>query len=307
MTLVICICTYNRKLSLIRCLKSIKNLYVDLNIKIQIIIVDNSEKYTSYKLVKNLKKSFKYKIIQLHEKRRGVVYARNRCLSEAKKINPKFISFIDDDCIVDRFWLKNIFKTIKLTNAEIVTGPQLALKKNSLNYSNLINYSQFFEKKYKNNIQRVNWAASNNVFLEYNIVKKHRSVFDKTLNKFGIGEDQLFFSKLNSYGHIIYWSKAVKVFENIHVHRLNLKWLIRRSFRLGVLGHYIDINIHGRLMGFIINYFKCIYYFAKASSMIFLFFNNKFQAQMLNYFSRFYGRLVGPLVLKRIDFLNNEY
>ena len=153
-------------------------------------------------------------------------------------------------------------------------------------------------------LKRVSWAASNNVFLEYNIIKKHNLFFDKTLNKFGIGEDQLFFLKLNNYGHKIFWSKSIKVFEDIHVHRSNLKWLIRRSFRLGVLGHYIDINMHGKLMGLIINYLKCIYYFAKTFINIFLFFNNKFQAQILNYFSRFCGRLIGPLFLKKIDFFN---
>ena len=302
MTLIICICTYNRNESLTRCLKSINNLYVVLNIKIKIIIVDNSIKYNSYKLVKKLRKSYKYKIIQLHEKRRGVVFARNKCLKNLKKINPKFICFFDDDCIVDRYWLKNVFKIINFTKAEIVTGPQLSLKKRLLNKSNLINYSQFFEKNYRENIKRVTWAASNNVFLVYDIIKKHKLIFDKSLNKFGIGEDQLFFSKLNSFGHKIYWSKTIKVFEDIHKHRLSIKWLISRSFRLGVLGHYIDINIHGRLIGFIINYLKCIYYFAKASSMIFLFFSSKSQAQMLNYFSRFCGRLIGPFVLKKIDF-----
>ena len=78
------------------------------------------------------------------------------------------------------------------------------LKKNYVNKSNIINYSRFFEKKYKSNIQKVNWAASNNVFLEYDIIKKHKLIFDKTLNKFGVGEDQLFFSKLNNYGYKIY-------------------------------------------------------------------------------------------------------
>ena len=96
MTLVICICTYNRNLSLIRCLKSINNLFVVLNVKIIIIVVDNSINYNSFKLVKKLKKSFKYKIIQLHEKRRGVVYARNKCLNKVKKItNIKDVSMAD--------------------------------------------------------------------------------------------------------------------------------------------------------------------------------------------------------------------
>ena len=85
MKLVICVCTYNRNNALIKCLKSISCLYKILNVKIEIVIVDNSTKRSSFKLVKEIKKSFKYKIIQLHEKRRGIVYARNRCLKEVKK------------------------------------------------------------------------------------------------------------------------------------------------------------------------------------------------------------------------------
>ena len=88
MTLIVCICTYNRNLSLIKCLKSINNLFVVSNIKIKIIVVDNSYEYSSLKSVQKLKKSLKYKIIQIHEKKRGVVYARNKCLREVKKINP---------------------------------------------------------------------------------------------------------------------------------------------------------------------------------------------------------------------------
>ena len=141
MKLVICICTYNRNPSLVKCLKSINNLLVQKKVKVKIVIVDNSINYSSFKIV----------------------------------------------------------------------------------------------------------------------------------NKFGIGEDQLFFLTLHKYGHKIYWSKTIKVFEDSHLHRLNLKWLIRRSFRLGVLGHYIDINIHGRLTGFTINYLKCVYYFARASSYFFYF------------------------------------
>ena len=71
---------------------------------------------------------------------------------------------------------------------------------------------------------------------------------------------------------------------------------------MGVLGHYIDMSIRGKLAGFIINYLKCVYYFIKASGYILLFFNNKFRAQILNFFSRFCGRLVGPFVLKKINF-----
>ena len=154
MKLGICICTYNRNHSLLRCLKAIDNLYKVFNIKIEVIVVDNSIKYNSFKIVKKIKKSFKYKIIQMHEKRRGIVYARNKCLNKVKKINPKFICFFDDDCTVDRFWLKNVFRVKKFTNADVITGPQLSIIKKSLKKLNLTNYPEFFEKTYQTNIKK---------------------------------------------------------------------------------------------------------------------------------------------------------
>ena len=132
MKLIICICTYNRNSNLHGCLKSINKLRLGLNVQIKIIIVDNSIKNNSFKLVKKIKKSFKYKIIQLHEKRKGVVYARNKCLKALKKINPKYICFFDDDCVVDRSWFKNAFRAMKFNNADVITGPLLPLIKRSL-------------------------------------------------------------------------------------------------------------------------------------------------------------------------------
>jgi len=63
-----------------------------------------------------------------------------RVAEKVKKINPKFICFFDDDCIVDRFWLKNVFKVMKFTNARIVTGPQLPLKKKSSLFCSFTSY-----------------------------------------------------------------------------------------------------------------------------------------------------------------------
>ena len=65
------------------------------------------------------------------------------------------------------------------------------------------------------------------------------------LNKFLMGEDQLFFSQLNKMGHKIIWSNNIKVYEDYHEKRSDLKEIARRSFRLGVLSHYIDKKIHG--------------------------------------------------------------
>ena len=147
----------------------------------------------------------------------------------------------------------------------------------------------------------MNWAASNNVILDYKIIKKNKIFFDHNLNKFGVGEDQLFFLNISKIGYKIFWNKDIKVYEKIHEHRQNYRWLIERSYRLGVLGHYIDIKQSGFLMGLILNYIKSAYYLLKFITSIFHFKKNYLE-MIINYFIRFYGRLIGPIIFKKIDF-----
>ena len=98
-------------------------------------------------------------------------------------------------------------------------------------------------------------------------------------------------------------NKNVKVYEKIHAHRLNLKWLIKRSFRLGVLGHYIDTKIYGKILGYNINYIKSFFYLLKAIIYIILIPNKTSRINIINFFLRFIGRLCGPFVFNKINFL----
>ena len=301
MKLTICICTYNRSESLKRCIKSINKLINQSSIKISIIIIDNSKNFNVGKIKSKLINISKYKISFLNEKKRGIVNARNKFLKNLKNTIPNFICFFDDDCIVDKYWLKNAIKTSKTFKADIVTGPQVYLK-NKIN-KNLINYSSFFEKNYNNPFCNVNWAASNNVFIDYSILKNNKLFFDINLNKFGIGEDQLFFSLLKKRGNSIYWDKNLKVYEKSHFHRTNLLWLIKRSFRLGVLGHYLDKKIHGVIFGYNYNYVKALYYLLKSFLYILFFFDRYSRINAINFFARFIGRISGPFIFKKIGFL----
>jgi len=296
MKLIFCICTYNRNKSLIRCLASINNLKISPKIRFKVLIVDNSLKNTSRSI---LKKKFKFSIIHINEKKRGIVNARNKALNKLKKIKPDYASFIDDDCTIDKYWLVNVLKIISKKKADIVTGPQIYKK---IMNSKKTNLAEFFEKKFENKITKVSWAASNNVFLKYKIINNENILFDRKLNKFGIGEDQLFFSILNKKGYDIYWSKNVKVYEKIHEHRSNIKWLIDRSYKLGVLGHYIDVKLYGNLFGYLINYFKSLLYLANSIFKLFFIFDSNKKINFINLISRFYGRLVGPFKIQKIEF-----
>ncbi|MDB4846720.1 glycosyltransferase family 2 protein [Candidatus Pelagibacter sp.] len=299
--LIICICTYKRNESLKKCLMSLEELKNPKKINIIILVVDNTKKYQSFNLIKKIKKKFKYKIIQINENKRGVVHARNKALKRLKKLKPGYVSFIDDDCTVNKSWLINILKILRSNKADIVTGPQIYFKEKKN-----INYTKYFEKKYNLDITRVKWAATNNVFFTYNIIKKEKLIFDKYLNKFGMGEDQLFFSTLSKKNYKIYWSKNVKVYERNHGHRTNIYWLIQRSFRLGVLGHYIDKKLNGNFYGYFINYFKSFYYLLFIPIFILTVFNKDSRTNIINYLFRFLGKLIGPIIFSKIDFLKKN-
>ena len=127
--------------------------------------------------------------------------------------------------------------------------------------------------------------------------------FDKNLNKFGIGEDQLFFSIMNKIGYKIYWSKNIFVTEKIHPHRTNINWIKERSKRLGILGHYLDVKIHGKIIGFSINYLKSFYLFILSLFSYINFFNLSRMLNFTNNFYRSYGKIIGPFYIKKIKFL----
>ncbi len=301
MKISICITTYYRNNSLEKCIESINRIKIKKNILMNIIVVDNTKNNNLLKIKKKLLKKSKYNILFLNEKKRGRVFARNKYLKKLKSINPNYICLFDDDCVIDKNWLEQSMKTITNYNAQVVTGPQIYLKKSKVN-RNTINYSQLFEQGYGNKIiYKAKWAASNNVLIDYKIIKKNNLLFDENLNKFGVGEDQLFFLKISKIGFKIYWNKNIKVYEKFHSERQNFNWLIDRSYRLGVLGHYIDQIQYGKFKGFFINYLKSVYYFNKFLISIILIRKNYFEI-ISNYFIRFFARLIGPFVFKNINF-----
>ena len=69
MKLTICICTFNRNKSLEKCIESINKIKIKKQIKINIIIVDNTKDNNLLKIKKKLIKNSKNKIIFLNEKK----------------------------------------------------------------------------------------------------------------------------------------------------------------------------------------------------------------------------------------------
>ena len=148
------ICTRKKNLNLMRCLNSIK--YFTSKFKINLILIENNfqktiTKHDFDKLNFNKNVNIYYDL----EKKIGIPFARNRALSILKKTNCEFVCFFDDDCEVSKNWLASMIKIQKISNVDIITGPQISKSKNF--------FIKVLERENKH-LAQVNWAATNNVF-----------------------------------------------------------------------------------------------------------------------------------------------
>ncbi len=158
------------------------------------------------------------------------------------------------------------------------------------------------KKKINNDKKFVNWAATNNVILSKKILLTSNLKFDINLNKFGIGEDQLFFLQLYKKGHQILWNKKIKVYEKKHSHRSTMKWVVDRSFRLGILGNYIDKKIYGSIIGNMLNYIKSLYYLILSILTALQPFQKLYIYKLISFFFRSLGRILSPFLFKKTEF-----
>ncbi len=298
MKILICICTYKRNNILNKCLMTFKKALIPFNFNIEFLIIDNSINGNAKNIINKVKKKLNYKIYYVNEKKRGIVHARNKCLEEVKRVNCDYFSFLDDDCEIDSKWFVNFKKIIGTHKVQIVTGPQIHSGNKEINK----NLAIIFEKKINDDKKFVNWAATNNVIISKKLILSSNLKFDINLNKFGMGEDQLFFLQLNKKGHQILWDKAIKVYEKKHSHRTTVKWVIDRSFRLGILGNYIDKKIHGSIIGNMANYIKIIYYLLLSILTALYPFQKLYSYKLISFIFRSLGRILSPFLFKKIEF-----
>ena len=111
------VCTYNRAQTLRRMLESFFSQQ-DLNsLDHEVIVVDNNSIDNTAQVAREF--SNKPCFCYILEERQGLSFARNRGIAEA---TGEFVSFLDDDVIVDPRWLANLQKCLDETHADAVGG-----------------------------------------------------------------------------------------------------------------------------------------------------------------------------------------
>jgi len=106
----IIVCTKNRSAHLPKCLRSLSSLAYP---PYEIVVVDSNTKQSEK--TKCEESCERNGACHIYEPRKGLSIARNRGIMES---HGRIIAFTDDDCIVNKFWLKHLVKNF-FGNSEV--------------------------------------------------------------------------------------------------------------------------------------------------------------------------------------------
>ena len=222
----ICVCTFRRP-HLVDTLRSLKQLRLDPNWRVQIIIADNDDTPSARELTESTARETGLPYLYLHAPARNISIARNACLNKA---NGELVAFIDDDELVTPEWLESMVATYQEKGADVVLGPVRA------------EYPPDFPewmRKADVHSTKPAWVKGEiitgytcNVLFNRTAKSIAGLRFRSDLGRTG-GEDTVFFSTIYKAGGRIAYAPEALVTEDVPIERANLNWLFKRRYRSG--------------------------------------------------------------------------
>ena len=249
--------TYNRKGLLEKCLTSLfRQSYRG---KHEIIVVDDGSSDGTKNLVKKLQKRHK-NLRYFYQKNKGPAAARNLGI---RKSRGKIVAFTDDDCVVNKDWLKNIATSFKqFPKVVAVGGSILNPYKSKIGWADyILNFSSWYPLGKKRSVRDIPSA---------NIAYKKDVIQNMLFPEGHIGlvyEDSIFNYNLTRAGKTLLFNRNIKV--SHYRNRKNAEDFLENQRRYGLSFLLRGYKIHGSI-GKILVKFKLLNLFCPRLILVFL-------------------------------------
>ncbi len=238
MKIAVCVPTYKRPRGLAKLLEALgKMTFSGADPKLRIIVVDNDPKGSAHAVFENFKNKLGWPLEYHVEKRRGIPFARNKCLEIGR--DSDLISFLDDDEQPPPHWLDTFTSALKNHGADVVTGP--VVPRFVERPPQWIEAGGFFDSQRHVDGARLDVAFTNNVLFHTRILEDLDPWFNERMQLSG-GSDSHFFRRVASAGGKIVWVENAEVYEDIPPSRVSVRWLMQRSYRVGSVMTFIRFD-----------------------------------------------------------------
>ncbi len=220
----VCICTYRRPDALARLLDA---LGAQTRRPDEIVVVDNHAGGGARAVCEGaaIGVPVRYAI----EAEQNIALARNRAVAMA---SGDWLGFLDDDELPGHDWLEQLLATAERHAADGVLAPVSSEVPD--NAPQWIRRGQFFARRRfaTGTVVPRNEFRIGNALIRADCLRSLDPVFDPAFGRTG-GEDGDALSRLAAAGARLVWCDEAVVREPVEFSRLNLRWLLMRSFRGG--------------------------------------------------------------------------
>ncbi|MEM3602374.1 MAG: glycosyltransferase family A protein [Candidatus Bathyarchaeia archaeon] len=222
------VCTRNRVRSLEKCLDSLLSLNYPKS-EFEIVVVDNNSDDETRVI---LQSKYSNVVRYIFESRIGIAYARNTGVKHARG---SIIAFIDDDCIPDKNWLKELIKGFKSSEIIGVGGPTRPLNEKIPKSKTVHSVLGTFDRGTRE--QYVSFVGSGNCAFKREAL--NLTLFDVNMK---VSEDVGFCLILTRLGYKLLYVPSAITYTLIPPNRLGIKPVIQRGFSDGESYLYLNLQ-----------------------------------------------------------------
>ncbi|MDR1457338.1 MAG: glycosyltransferase family 2 protein [Puniceicoccales bacterium] len=229
--IVIGLCTFNRPEPLKEALDSLSQIDIPEKTAVEFVLIDNDENAGAKYIFDAYASDMPFKCHYFVEKDRGLAHVRNRVIEEALKLHATAIAMFDDDEIVAREWLVELYKAFKESGSDGVAGTVYRLLP--------MDSSSFVKELWPNRKEPANITLkllpTNNCLFSINLVDPDGGNirFSNVFN-FSGREDLVFSFDALFQGAKFTSAPQAIVIEKFPKGRSTFKYLLRRWFDTGV-------------------------------------------------------------------------
>ena len=259
--IAVCIGTHNRPDSLANTLQSLVRLEVPNDTDISLIVIDNNRERTAEQIVREFNQISSQNILYIHEEVIGIVHMRNRALTEASRTGATHLAFIDDDEIATNDWIKELYNALIRYEAQVVQGTtERVLPQDTPSW---LTKSNVLQLKSHSTGQIRRSAGTRNVLFDLKFINQHNLRFNLVFNFMG-SSDSFFFHQAYLKGAKIVWVDEARVKEVLSKKRVDVGWIIQRSFRMGVTDFEMkkQLGAYFSIFNSLLIYILCLFLFA---------------------------------------------
>jgi succinoglycan biosynthesis protein ExoM len=242
LNVAICVATYRRPAQLAALCEALARLERGPE-TLLLAVADDDAEGSARAVVNAARARLPFPVVYEVEPERNISLARNRSIRIALKLGAEWLAFIDDDEVPHPDWLAALLRVQRMTGADVVTGPVIARPPDG---TPRWLRGAFSRDHAVPSGTAVPLAETANALVSRAVVEHVAAATGAPFEpEFGLsgGGDTRFFLRARLAGARMVWAAEAVVVEEVPPSRARLGWLLRRSFRVGNAGAFVERGV----------------------------------------------------------------